>query len=537
MRQGRWCAVGLALSVVLVSGCMTGRKAKSQGFAQLCVPTQAELVPFGAARLQQDEVRLRQLMAETEQLDGELVALRARLEFSSEPYVGQAALASVALLQFRMTTVSAGLLEIMRFYRGVGQGDTPEHAAHGVLLALASGVNYYHLNSRLVALFLDQPARHDLLNGPARRYEVAEGFYRTVFRNITQPENIQELELAWRLANLTAQDETSPFAALLASRASARELFERAMMQASEVTIALRYVLLETGRFLPGSNGLRHSAVAGAAKALTGRVGHDAYQVRGFVFRNVARMKYPDIPLTRFSEEQIAGILAQLQPGDIVLTYTSGYMSNVFLPGAFKHGITYLGTTAERKACGLNDEWLAGFAVSEQQGQALRSAVMVEATASGDRADAVEAVAEGVIFSSLADIMQTHISRMVVLRPQLSQADRLGLLAELLTRLGSTYDFRFDFSEEKNLCCTELIYRVLDGKGGIDLDFSRAGGRWVLTADDLARYAWAHPEQLELRLLAVPDTATRPPAATLLQGPAAHVALGELLGQTIPAES
>ena len=303
------------------------------------------------------------------------------------------------------------------------------------------------------------------------------------------------------------------------------------MRQATDVTIALRYILLETGRFVPGMNTWRHSQIAEVSKALSGRLGSEAYQVRGFVFRNVARMKYPDIPLTRFSEEQVAGILAQLQPGDIVLTYTSGYMSNVFLPGTFKHGITYLGTPDERKACGLSDAWVADFAVSEVQSRALREALAVDTTAAGERADVVEAVAEGVIFSSLAEIMQTHISRMLVLRPRLEEQDRLGLLAELLTRLGSTYDFRFDFSEEKNLCCTELIYRVLDGKNGIDLNFSRAGGRWVLTADDLARYAWAHPEQFDLPLLAVPDTATRPPAAILLQGEAARTELGELLGQ------
>lgn len=531
MLRGRSRVVGMGLMIALLSGCMTGRKGDALDWSRLCVPLEAERVSFGAVRLQEDEVRLRQLMAETEVLDAELVALRAELQFSSDPYVGEAALAAIGLLQFRMSTVSHGLLEIMRFYRGAGEADTSEHEAHGVLLALASGINYYYLNSRLIALFLDLPESHALFNGPAHRYEIAPGFYRTTFSNVTTPENIRELELAWRLANLSAQDETSPLAQLLAAGPASDALFTTSMQQATDVTIALRYILLETGRFVPGMNTWRHSQIAEVSKALSGRLGNDAYQVRGFVFRNVARMKYPDIPLTRFSEEQVAGILAQLQPGDIVLTYTSGYMSNVFLPGTFKHGITYLGTPAERKACGLSDAWVADFAVSEVQSRALREALAVDTTAAGERADVVEAVAEGVIFSSLAEIMHTHISRMLVLRPRLEEQDRLGLLAELLTRLGSTYDFRFDFSEEKNLCCTELIYRVLDGKNGIDLDFSRAGGRWVLTADDLARYAWAHPEQFDLPLLAVPDTATRPPAAILLQGEAARTELGELLGQ------
>ena len=33
-----------------------------------------------------------------------------------------------------------------------------------------------------------------------------------------------------------------------------------------------------------------------------------------------------------------------LKPGDLVLTYTAGYTSDVFIPGAFKHGITCMGS-------------------------------------------------------------------------------------------------------------------------------------------------------------------------------------------------
>ena len=42
-----------------------------------------------------------------------------------------------------------------------------------------------------------------------------------------------------------------------------------------------------------------------------------------------------------------------LQPGDILLTYTGGYMSNLFLPGSFKHAITYVGDNQQRKKAGL----------------------------------------------------------------------------------------------------------------------------------------------------------------------------------------
>ena len=72
--------------------------------------------------------------------------------------------------------------------------------------------------------------------------------------------------------------------------------------------------------------------------------------MRSSVFKNVSRLKSPSAHLIHFSQEQKAAIYAQLEPGDLVLTYTAGYMSSIFIPGAFKHGITFIGTNEQRQA-------------------------------------------------------------------------------------------------------------------------------------------------------------------------------------------
>jgi hypothetical protein len=62
------------------------------------------------------------------------------------------------------------------------------------------------------------------------------------------------------------------------------------------------------------------------------------------VFKDVSRLKSPTARLVRFSDEQKARVYGLLRPGDLILTYTAGYSSDVFIPGAFKHGITFVGT-------------------------------------------------------------------------------------------------------------------------------------------------------------------------------------------------
>ena len=89
---------------------------------------------------------------------------------------------------------------------------------------------------------------------------------------------------------------------------------------------------------------------------MSGALGDNLYAIRGLLFSNVSDIKMPLTKPIKFSEDQKRQIHSMLKPGDIILTYTAGYMSNVFLPGSFKHGITYIGTSAERKETGLIDD-------------------------------------------------------------------------------------------------------------------------------------------------------------------------------------
>jgi hypothetical protein len=87
-------------------------------------------------------------------------------------------------------------------------------------------------------------------------------------------------------------------------------------------------------------------------------MGREAYSMQGFVFTKVARIKDPRAHLLVFSPERVTELKRLLEPGDLILTYTDGYVGNLFPPSVFKHGIIYVGPPEERTAAGLTEEAL-----------------------------------------------------------------------------------------------------------------------------------------------------------------------------------
>jgi hypothetical protein len=195
------------------------------------------------------------------------------------------------------------------------------------------------------------------------------------------------------------------------------------------------------------------------------------------------------MPMTKpleFSKAQKKQIHAILEPGDIILTYTAGYMSNIFLPGLFKHGITYVGTGSRRKETGLAEDPTA--LITGIEIEKLETDFITDTTESGLPADVIEAVAEGVVFNSLDFLLDTHINRMVVLRPRLTLQEKKEALTIVFALLGSGYDFKFDFNDGSYQCCTEVIFRALNSRGMYDFDLIKRMGTLTLSADDILGY-------------------------------------------------
>jgi len=76
----------------------------------------------------------------------------------------------------------------------------------------------------------------------------------------------------------------------------------------------------------------------------------------------------------------------------------------------------------------------------------------------------------------------------VVLRPRIDERERSEFLAGVFAYVGDPYDFRFDFADASMQVCTEVIYRALNGKGGIRFELTTRAGHPTLSADDVVNY-------------------------------------------------
>jgi len=212
-----------------------------------------------------------------------------------------------------------------------------------------------------------------------------------------------------------------------------------------------------------------------------------SYEIQAGVFQRVSRLKKPRAHLISFSDEQKKQVIDLLQPGDILLSYTAGYASSLFIPGEFKHAMVYVGDASMRRKMEMNFSQVHLPTGSSGRREVTKK-FKQETTKDGRQADLIEAVAEGVKLSNLEHVMDTHINRLLVLRPQLTSRERTIYLARVFSYLGQEYDFRFDFADASRQVCTELVYRALNGIDGIDLPLTHHAGHLTMSADDLIHY-------------------------------------------------
>ena len=205
----------------------------------------------------------------------------------------------------------------------------------------------------------------------------------------------------------------------------------------------------------------------------------------------------------------------QLEPGDILLARKNWYLSNVGLPGFWPHAILYLGTPDKLRAHFDRPEVraLAKKELGEDDLAAGLARRFPEAwdhylgSDHGEPRRVIEAVSEGVVFSSLAACAGDYVA---ALRPRLDDEAKARAIIHAFAQFEKPYDFDFDFATDHALVCTELVwraYRPAEDKAGLHLDLVSMAGRMTLPANDIARqYAarFGTPEQ-ELDFVAFID--------------------------------
>lgn len=264
-------------------------------------------------------------------------------------------------------------------------------------------------------------------------------------------------------------------------------------------------------------NSVRHSAPLELVAATRYAFSDHFHDGQKLVAAGIAPIKNPALHPLDISPDQRSQIRQSLQPGDVLLTYSAGYVSNWFIPGRFKHVATFVGTDEDRRNAGLPSEAL--LAVAGTNTQRLVQVLDQTAIGSGEAADVVEAVTEGVRLNSFDRMLTSRVSQLVVLRPHLSAHERAEQIADVLSYVGDEFDFSFDLTDASDQICTELVYRSLQGRGGFDLDLTQYAGRRTLLPDDILDYALHRGRDQFTCILAVCEASEKP---RILLGAEAH---------------
>jgi len=466
------------------------------------------------------------LRAELPELDARMAALERSFRFRSLPEISPDLSNQTSRVMARHLSVRSALLALRDLFASAAPDD-PALRVEGSLLGLHAEIYRTYLDTRLVLATAENQELIESLDAASPALGLQSGTLRTIHSETRAEETLERMR-----ARRSALDE-----ALAREGSALNQLLAKNPQLATRHRAAMRAfddALFQAQLILYRESGLAPDAIDGARRGRVGRwLGSGAYQVQGFIYTKVARLKRPRAQRLSFSPEKVAELEDLLQPGDLILTFTEGYVGNLFLPGVFKHGIVYVGSPDQRRAAGLTDAALWMRVREMEQFQHLKGVVATDETEAGRPADVVEAVAEGVKFSSLEHLLATHMNRMAVLRPRISRDEMLDMLVAVLAYVGLQYDFDFDFADPSKLSCTEMIYRVLEGKGSTRFEMTRVRGHWVLTADDIARNALSG-SSAPFGVIALAD---RVPVrddwdATLFSGAEAEPALRHLLGWT-----
>ena len=469
------------------------------------------------AQLDADRRTLQAVRPHLEALDDEFAALREQGSWVERGYFSAQENARMEHLLFRFVTSHTALWDINAAYHDMRTGfDDPVLDTKVQVVSSQASLLLASHSAFLVAEFADDPIAIAKLNEAFYRSEIPRDSYYELARGITS-KRLARLEQAGAQTAEALGDPASALARLSGSNARYAEL--------TELNSALQ---LETVERMHVALATESSLEPQSVRSLDESVSRDLYVARSVIFKDVSRLKSPTARLVRFSDEQKARVYGLLRPGDLILTYTAGYSSDVFIPGAFKHGITFVGTPQQRAQAGLTPETIPTDAPDARD--RLAAHVVQAKLADGKPADMIEAVAEGVIFNNLAYIMDTHINRLLVLRPQLTAAERVDFLSEVFSYLGEQYDFRFDFADSTSQVCTEVIYRAIDGKAEIDFELTVRAGHETLSADDIVLYFLNDkPAAFELVLYAEEDPDGSDHAALILTGKAGVDRLEDLM--------
>lgn len=212
-----------------------------------------------------------------------------------------------------------------------------------------------------------------------------------------------------------------------------------------------------------------------------------------FVWVGDARIRKRDSRLV--SKAQQRQFKSLLQPGDIILERQDWFLSNIFLPGFWPHGIIYLGDKRDFLNFFKDDKEVKKWCLKNGCRnflQLLKSdfptatrAYLKRNKHDGKNNAVIEAISDGVVFNSFEESCRADY--LAALRPNLKKIDIARAIYQAFHYFGREYDFRFSFDSEQTMVCTELVSKAYcreDGRG-LTFPYVKRFGKFGINSDSM----------------------------------------------------
>jgi len=303
----------------------------SEGFSALRKHTAAK----ETACLEKHAVLQHTLQDDSTALQAQFTTLHQTSEWRERGYFSASEHDAIEGLLFRFMVNRGGFWGQLDAY---GQSPTDPESKGGRsechILALHAGFALADSSAFLVAEFHKDPIAKDKLNEAFYRSEIEPGTYERLYLSLESGPKNAALERAWVLYNQRKNSaENEPVEAVEGGPVFAPLLAEIPHLRDSVRKNTSIVFSPDTGYPAQLKQTIDSSEAMNAARNSEMEINRLAYQIRALVFKDVSRIKSPTVYLIKFSPQQVQQIHNLLQPGDILLSYTAGYVSDVFIPG------------------------------------------------------------------------------------------------------------------------------------------------------------------------------------------------------------
>lgn len=451
-RRLPWKRIAAVLLVGLTTWFAAGLRGRESVQLSAAPSPWAQMAPDRAARvIERDASALAGYLETLAQLEKDMARLQQEFESDHRSFYEPTDEIEVRRTLLTYLTCREGLLRIAWFYRDAATSGPGEHAAGGFLLSYTAALELCARGMQFIDTYDGEDDAIRKLNEADPSWGIPAGIYDRIRGYLADTDLLDALAEASRhfegLRSARAFPDRPPWT-LIVRRAEG----------GGPVVAALsdRLWQYKWDNALTRAEKKSQQKIYVASSAVSTWIGDTRIRKRSSGHGLV-------------TPEQVRWLRGQLRPGDILLERRNWYLSNAFLPGYWPHSAIYVG----------GPEGIASLGIEDDPRVAPHLAALAAPDPDGHDREVIEAISEGVVFTSLEESIG-GADAVCVFRPRIPQEEIAEAVARGLRHHGKPYDFDFDFFSSDRLVCTEVVYQAY--QPALEFELVEIMGRRTLPA-------------------------------------------------------